>query len=56
VGKFFKEPKKGVWIAAVEPKNASTLLGHEPGFHQIQGIGDGFVPDALDRSLLDEVI
>ena len=56
VGKFLKERKKGVWIAAVEPKNASALLGHEPGLHQIQGIGDGFVPDVLDRSLLDEVI
>ena len=56
VGKFLKERKKGVWIAAVEPKNASALLGHEPGLHQIQGIGDGFVPDVLDRSLPDEVI
>jgi cysteine synthase A len=56
VGKFLKERKKGVWIAAVEPKNASALLGHEPGLHQIQGIGDGFVPDVLDRSILDEVI
>ena len=56
VGKFLKERRKGVWIAAVEPKNASALLGHEPGLHQIQGIGDGFVPDVLDRSLLDEVI
>jgi cysteine synthase A len=55
-GKFLKKRKKGVWIAAVEPKNASALLGHEPGLHQIQGIGDGFVPDVLDRSLLDEVI
>ena len=56
VGKFLKERNKGVWIAAVEPKNASALLGHEPGLHQIQGVGDGFVPDVLDRSLLDEVI
>jgi cysteine synthase A len=56
VGKFLKEQKNGAWIAAVEPKNASALLGHEPGLHQIQGIGDGFVPDVLDRSLLDEVI
>jgi cysteine synthase A len=56
VGKFLKEQKKSVQIVAVEPKNASALLGHEPGLHQIQGIGDGFVPDVLDRSLLDDVI
>jgi cysteine synthase A len=45
-----------VRIVAVEPKNVSALLGHEPGLHQIQGIGDGFVPDILDTSLVDEVI
>ena len=43
-------------IAAVEPKNSSALLGHEPGFHQIQGIGDGFIPPVLDVELIDEVI
>jgi len=41
---------------AVEPKDVSALLGHEPGLHQIQGIGDGFVPKILDVSLVDEVI
>jgi cysteine synthase A len=41
---------------AVEPKNVSAILGHEPGLHQIQGIGDGFVPPILDVSLVDEVI
>lgn len=56
VGKFLKEHKPDVRIVAVEPKNVSALLGHEPGLHQIQGIGDGFVPDILDTSLLDEVI
>ncbi len=56
VGRFLKERKIGVRIAAVEPKNVSALLGHEPGLHQIQGIGDGFVPDVLDRALIDEVI
>jgi len=40
----------------VEPKDVSALLGHEPGLHQIQGIGDGFIPDILDVSLVDEVI
>lgn len=56
VGKFLKEHKPNVWIVAVEPKNVSAILGHEPGLHQIQGIGDGFVPDVLDVSMIDEVI
>jgi cysteine synthase A len=56
VGTFLKEQNPKVKIIAVEPKNASALLGHEPGLHQIQGIGDGFVPAVLDVSLVDGVI
>ncbi len=56
VGTFLKEHKPGARIVAVEPKNVSALLGHEPGLHQIQGIGDGFVPAILDVSLVDEVV
>ena len=56
VGKFLKEHKPDVRIVAVEPKDVSALLGHEPGLHQIQGIGDGFVPAVLDVSIVDEVI
>jgi len=56
VGKFLKEHKPGVKIVAVEPKNVSALLGHEPGLHQIQGIGDGFIPAILDVSMVDEVV
>jgi len=56
VGRFLREHKPGVRIVAVEPKNVSALLGHEPGLHQIQGIGDGFVPPILDVSLVDDVI
>lgn len=56
IGRFLKEHKPQVRIAAVEPKDVSALLGHEPGLHQIQGIGDGFIPDILDVSLVDEVI
>jgi len=56
VGTFLKERKPDVRIVAVEPKNASALLGHEPGLHQIQGIGDGFVPAILDVSLVDDVL
>ncbi len=56
IGKFLKEHKKDTKIVAVEPKNVSALLGHEPGLHQIQGIGDGFIPAVLDVSLVDEVL
>ncbi len=56
VGRFLKEHNGRVRIVAVEPKDVSALLGHEPGLHQIQGIGDGFIPDILDVSLVDEVV
>jgi cysteine synthase A len=56
IGTFLKEHKKDTKIVAVEPKNVSALLGHEPGLHQIQGIGDGFIPAVLDVSLVDDVI
>jgi cysteine synthase len=56
VGLFLKEHNRDVRIVAVEPENCSVLMGHEPGLHQIQGIGDGFIPDVLDVSLVDEVV
>jgi len=56
VGKYLKEQNKNVRSVAVEPENRSALLGHEPGLHQIQGIGDGFIPDVLDVAMIDEVI
>ncbi|MFO7870376.1 MAG: cysteine synthase A [Kiritimatiellia bacterium] len=56
VARFLKEKQPGIHIAAVEPSNAAALLGHEPGLHKIQGIGDGFVPSVLDTSLIDEVV
>ncbi len=56
VGKFLKEKNPDIIIAAVEPKNVSALLGHEPGLHKIQGIGDGFIPEVLNPSLIDEII
>jgi cysteine synthase A len=56
VGKYLKEKNPRVRILAVEPKNVSALLGHEPGLHKIQGIGDGFVPSVLDPKLIDEVV
>ena len=56
VGKFLKEHKPDVRLVAVEPKDVSAILGHEPGLHQIQGIGDGFVPEILDVSMVDDVV
>ena len=56
VGKFLKEQDPNIKIVAVEPKNSASLLGREPGLHQIQGIGDGFIPDVLDINLVDMVI
>jgi len=55
IGTFLKERNKDIKIVAVEPKNSAALLGREPGLHQIQGIGDGFVPDVLDINLVDMV-
>lgn len=56
VGSFLKKNNPDIMIVAAEPKNVSALLGHEPGLHQIQGIGDGFIPDILDVSLIDRII
>jgi len=55
VGKYLKEKKPRVKIVAVEPRNAASLLGREPGLHQIQGIGDGFIPAVLNVNLVDMV-
>ena len=55
-GRFIKEKTPDAKVIAVEPKNVSALLGHEPGLHKIQGIGDGFVPPVLDVSLIVEVV
>ena len=55
VGKYLKEMNPKVKIVAVEPRSATSLLGREPGLHQIQGIGDGFVPEVIDVNLIDMV-
>jgi len=55
-GRYLKEKNPAVKIVAVEPKNVSALLGHEPGLHRIEGIGDGFVPSIVDTGLIDEVV
>ncbi len=56
IGKYLKEKNPGLKVVAVEPKNVSALLGHEPGLHSIQGIGDGFVPEVLDTSMIDDIV
>lgn len=56
IGMYLKEQNPDLRVVAVEPKNVSALLGHEPGLHSIQGIGDGFIPAVLDTELIDEVI
>ncbi|MFN8204649.1 MAG: cysteine synthase A [Solirubrobacteraceae bacterium] len=55
-GEAIKAANPGCRIVAVEPAASAVLSGRRPGPHRIQGIGAGFVPEVLDRDLLDEVI
>ncbi|WP_396655419.1 cysteine synthase A [Microbacterium sp.] len=56
VGQVLKEKIPGVRVVAVEPKDSPVLSEGRPGPHKIQGIGPNFVPEVLDRSVLDEVV
>ena len=56
IAQYLLEQNPDCKIAAVEPKNVSALLGDEPGLHQIQGIGDGFIPDILDTSIITDIV
>lgn len=56
VARYLKEQNPAVQIVAVEPETSPLLSTGLAGPHKIQGIGANFVPDILDRSLLDEVI
>jgi cysteine synthase A len=56
VGQVIKARKPSFRVVAVEPEESPILSGGAPGPHRIQGIGAGFVPDILDRAIIDEVV
>jgi cysteine synthase A len=56
VGRMLRERSPETLIVAVEPASSPVLSGGAPGPHKIQGIGPGFVPEVLDRSVIDETI
>ena len=56
VGRYLKEKNPAVKIVAVEPAGSAVLSGKPAGKHGLQGIGAGFVPDTLDKTVIDEVI
>lgn len=56
VGEVLKQRKETVRVVAVEPSGSPVISGGEPGKHKIQGIGAGFIPEVLNRDILDEII
>lgn len=56
VGSVLKRERPGTRVIAVEPAASPVLSGGQPGFHSIQGIGAGFVPEVLDMRVVDRVL
>ena len=56
VGEVLKKKNPKIRIVAVEPSSSAVLSGKTAGNHRIQGIGAGFIPEVLDRSLIDEIL
>ena len=56
IAEVIKQRKPSFQVIAVEPSNSPILSGGKPGYHKIQGIGAGFIPDVLRQDLIDEII